>query len=44
MNVRPKTSSFGGTSSFGVVVLVIDSREGSISARFVSEAASALML
>ena len=30
MNVRPKTSSSGGTSSFGVVVLVIESAEGSM--------------
>jgi hypothetical protein len=44
VNVRPKTSSLEGTSSLGVVVLVIDSSEGLISARFVFEAASALML
>jgi hypothetical protein len=37
VNVRPKTNSFGGTSSLGVVVLVIDSLEGSISASLASE-------
>jgi hypothetical protein len=32
VNVLPKTNSLGGTSSLGVVVLVIESFDGSISA------------
>lgn len=44
MKVRPKTNSLGGMSSFGVVVLVIDSLEGSISCSLTADADSALML
>jgi len=44
VNVRPNTNSFWGTSSFGVVVLVIVREEGSISPRVIVDAAEALML
>ena len=44
MNVRPNTSSFWGTNSFGVVVLVMVRAEGSISGSLVVAAASAFML
>lgn len=41
VNVRPNTKSFGGTSSFGVVVFVMVREEGSMSFRFIVDAASA---
>ena len=44
VNVLPNTNSFGGTSPLGVVVLVIDSFEGSISCSFIVDADSAWML
>lgn len=44
VNVRPNTSSSLGTSSFGVVVLVIDNCDGSISFRLDLLAWSACML
>lgn len=44
VKVRPKTNSAGGTSSLGVVVLVMDSLEGSISWGCMVDAASAWML
>ena len=44
MKVRPKTSSLGGMSSLGVVVLVIVREEGSMSCRFIVDAAWAWML
>jgi hypothetical protein len=44
VNVRPNTSSVGGTSSFGVVVFVIDSFEGSISWALIVDAEVAWIL
>lgn len=44
MNVLPKTNSFEGTSSFGVVVFVIDSLLRSISWSFAVDAALAWIL
>lgn len=44
VKVRPNTNSVGGTSSFGVVVSVMESFEGSISCSLEVAAASALML
>jgi hypothetical protein len=44
VNVLPKTNSFGGTSSRGVLVLEIDSLAGSISCSFTVDAAFAWML
>jgi hypothetical protein len=44
VNVRPNTSSFCGTSSLGVVVLVIEREEGSMSPCFIVDAAWAWML
>jgi hypothetical protein len=44
VNDRPKTNSFHGTSSFGVVVFVIDKLEASNSRNFVVDAAVAFML
>lgn len=44
VNVLPKTNSLGGTSSLGVVVLVIDSLDTSISCSFTVDAAVALIL
>jgi hypothetical protein len=41
VNVLPNTNSFGGTSSLGVVVFVIESLEGSISWSFTVDADSA---
>lgn len=44
VNVRPKTSSVGGTNSFGVVVLVIDSFDGSMSRALIVDAELTLTL
>jgi hypothetical protein len=44
VNVRPKTSSSGGVSSFGVVVFVTESLVISTSNGLVPEAALAWML
>lgn len=44
VNVRPKINSLAGTSSFGVVVLVMDSFEGSMSCSLFADAAWAWML
>jgi hypothetical protein len=44
VKVRPNTSSFGGTSSFGVVDFVMLREEGSMSCRFIVDAAWAWML
>jgi hypothetical protein len=44
VNVRPNTSSFWGTSSFGVVALVTLREEGSMSPCFIVDAAEAWML
>jgi hypothetical protein len=44
VNDRPKTNSFHGMRSFGVVVFVIDNVVASNSRSFVVEAAVAFML
>jgi hypothetical protein len=44
VKVLPKTNSFGGTSSLGVVVFVMDNLEGSMSRGFIVDADSTLML
>lgn len=44
MNVRPKTSSWGGTSSLGVVDFVMDSFEGSMPGSLAIESSCACML
>jgi hypothetical protein len=44
VNVLPNTNSLGATSSLGVVLLVMDSLEGSMSCSFIVDAASALIL
>jgi len=41
VNALPKTNSFGGVSSFGEVVFLIDNLEGSISWGLIVDAASA---
>jgi hypothetical protein len=41
VNVRPKTNSFGGTRSFGVIVFVTESLPGFISWSFTVDADSA---
>jgi hypothetical protein len=44
VNVRPKTSSSGGTSFFGFAVFVIDNLDASMSCNFTVEVASGVML
>lgn len=44
MNDRPKTSSFGGSNVFGVLLCVIVSFDGSMFCNFVADAASAFTL
>ena len=41
VNVLPNTNSFGGTSSLGVVVFVMESFEGSMSCSFIVDVDSA---